>query len=1069
MIHWIDIKCFHQVQLLFIFLFLPSFSNAFVPRGDTKYSILERDQYRLIFSNHYKNSIKLIDKNIQSQIDSMSQFQNHTLDEKITVILVSPQAQIPNAFASIFPSNTIGMFPSGMAGRTLSMPFWFTSIFEHELNHIYQMSHSNMPHLIRKILKLPSFVFFTLLTPYPNLLLPLFILEGDAVLKESILQNHGGRLYNGDSRALVFSQIKHYRHQIPKFIKENLLRFSFTAHTGREKYLHGGYLTAMLAEVFSHQDIHSFFKTDKEKPSKDLLKKIKESNPKNKLSKDFKNSFSFKYWPLFIDDLGQAYFNYYLKAASRQISSPEPVLFNSFVCSPFNRFGKDIFFLTSDKLKSRPILRILDTKTKTWTHKNIDLPLGKVFKFNQKYYSRSSKITAPNTIQYSLFSEGIHSLPQFASKYIEDIQNKNILYIDVKNNLEGFKLHFNDRFYSHTHSNALFDQKGNIYYFKQKSSNRVLYKNKSPLFSYRGFYGNLIDIDPKGVIYFTGSTPYGSSIYQYKNNTISKSTASSDTIIQAKKINRKEFLACEVTPFGYEYKIIPIKTKRGPPVLYKYGFKTRTIQAQRQPNSFISKTNKKTPFHPASNQETSAEGAVQKTSAHNNSSFKRKLDSTSSKAKPPSLKYKPYSPLKNIRFKSAQFAGFSVGLFSVLGGGLLFSDELLRHSIQFIYGGGFAHPFVISSFEDASEKNYSFAKLISQKGILLYLNQIYRLFWEAGYIWETLSYTGFDDIAYLSLNYPLLKKGRWFSSLSSFKNLQIRENAGHWRGAFRIGYSQQYPYQHAPRKQTQLSIFLDYIQDYEQGFLTSDYVNGFKTGAALQSVFHIKNDLYFYPALSHARSFSSVNPAKIILYSKTFSNPSNSSSLYLNSRIDDTGSHFVSNDLYSSLFQTKYTAQSISTASIGFKKAFYFPSRFLGLLNLAPLLRTRWVLLKQNLSADSTGLNDYDPENLVSNVQSYVGRLLQKERQPLQTSYQQWLEWTLGVESSFLIKEKALLTLGFSYGFKTPVQFWKISKEKGKETTEQVHVNQAPSSIPSSLINRLPLDSHFQFYIKMPF
>ena len=252
------------------------------------------------------------------------------------------------------------------------------------------------------------------------------------------------------------------------------------------------------------------------------------------------------------------------------MSSPEPVLFKSHVCPPFGRTRDEVFFLTSD-FKSVPVLRIFNKKTQKWTEKKSDLPLGKVFKISGVYYARSSQEVEPHTIHYSLFSEGSYSNKKFESKYVQDFQDNKTLYIDPKNNIDGFKLYLDDSLYSRVHSNALFDKNGNIYFFKQNNKIRTLYKNKRLLFSYKGYYGSLLEIDKDGIIYFTGSSLYGSSVYQYKNGQILRSV-SSDTVIQAKKINSKEFIVCEITPYGYEYKIIPVKLKSERPVLYKYKF-----------------------------------------------------------------------------------------------------------------------------------------------------------------------------------------------------------------------------------------------------------------------------------------------------------------------------------------------------------------------------------------------------------------------------------------------------------------------------------------------------------------
>ena len=63
-----------------------------------------------------------------------------------TGILFSSRNQISNAFATVFPSFTIGMYPTGVLGlNELTLPFWFDGVFEHELNHVFQMQRIIIP------------------------------------------------------------------------------------------------------------------------------------------------------------------------------------------------------------------------------------------------------------------------------------------------------------------------------------------------------------------------------------------------------------------------------------------------------------------------------------------------------------------------------------------------------------------------------------------------------------------------------------------------------------------------------------------------------------------------------------------------------------------------------------------------------------------------------------------------------------------------------------------------------------------------------------------------------------
>ena len=1013
-----------------LILLFPFFSSSFVSPGDNDYLILEEDQYRIIFDRQYLNSIDTINQKIKLQMERMSKFKNRSLDRPLTVILFSSKNQVSNAFATVFPSFIIGMYPTGILGLDrLSLPFWFDDVFRHELNHVFQMSHSKYPKALKNFF-LPSLLFFYIYSPYPNILLPSFVLEGDSVLKESLF-HYGGRLYSGYARALVYSQIKHYQYQIPQFTKNNLFNLRMKPHSGSEKYLHGGYLMAMLAETYSNETVNSFFKVDKKTLSRKIRKQIKETPVKEKLSSTFAKHFSFKHTLLFLEDMGQAYFNHWLKEASLQRSSPEPALFESHACPEFGRKGDEVLFLSSD-FKSVPTLRIFNKKTRKWTKKKSDLPLGKVFKIGETYYARSSQTVKPHVIHYSLFSEGLRPNKKFESQYVQDLQNNKTLYIDPKNNLDSFKLYLNDSFYSKVHSNALFDRKGNIYFFKQKGEIRTLYKNKQPLFSYPGYYGNLLDIGEDGTIYFNGASPYGSSVYQYKKGEISR-TVSSDTVIQAKKINDKELIACEITPYSYAYKIIPIELSHEKPVLYKYSFKGKKI----------SKNNSKTASEDSfklSNSETT--------------NIKRQINSAKQikqeqKNKTSPLKYKEYSSLRNLKYKGTSLTGLTTGWFHLLGAGVLFSDYLQKQNILLSYNTALLPQF----------------KTSLHLGGLNYINRIFPLEWNLGY--RTLYYRGIayhdteqtsnspaktetevehflEHIGYLQLNYPLFKKGRWFSSVSSLKALQFLESGKEtlWRGQINFGYSQVFPYAYSANKASTFSLFFDHRYHFDEKW------NALKSGAIWDVIFRLGKDFYVFPSLSYARSFNpEFNPASILLYEASSFKASDyyESSFHSSdpriSRFEDTGStNFIMNDIYSPLFKSRYKAESIAAISLGFKKPFDM-SLLGGTLNrLVPLGRVRWLILENMSSSDFVTVDDKifketsiaDKDTFLQKVQDNA-KLAQEKKEKKNIKFQkyvQWLEWTGGIESEFIVLNRARLILGFSMGIRTPLKFWENRKKK---------------------------------------
>ncbi len=56
-------------------------------------------------------------------------------------------------------------------------------------------------------------------------------------------------------------------------------------------------------------------------------------------------------------------------------------------------------------------------------------------------------------------------------------------------------IYLGDSFYGTSSSSIFLDNGGNLYYFKQRGSERTLYKNREALFSYRGYYGFVADVD----------------------------------------------------------------------------------------------------------------------------------------------------------------------------------------------------------------------------------------------------------------------------------------------------------------------------------------------------------------------------------------------------------------------------------------------------------------------------------------------------------------------------------------------------------------------------------------------
>ena len=907
-----------------------------VPPGDHNYYIHETKRYRIIFDQQYLSDIDLINKKVQHYLNEIHHSQNINLKEPVNILLLSAKNQKSNALASLFPFTQVNIFPSGVDSEH---HFWLDSILIHELTHIYQMSHTNIsPLFLTKVSKLPLFLFF--LAPYPNIGLPSLFIEGDATFKESMFKI-GGRLYKGSVRASVYTQIKKYRNRVQDFAKV-LINTMIHPHSRVGHYQHGSYLFTALEKRFSQKKVNNFFK-------RNAIRNTFVSITFNHALMDTFN--------MDIYELTHFYIQEYARQAYLQRSSPRPPLFTSAACEPFNKSGKKFFFLTTDH-KSIPYLRIYDRRLKKWADKQTDLPMGKVFKIGEKYYSRASATIQPFIQSYSLFSEGLYPNSSFNSKYVQDMLQGHTLHTDARNTLIQYKLYLDDQFYDNIHSNALFDSQQNVYYFKQAGKNRILYKNKQPVFSYQGYDGNLVDIDMHGDIFFTAPTHYGSSIYRYSEGTVTRSS-SSDTIIYGKKINDEEMLVCEVTPDGYDYKIIPIESKNETPSVYHYHFE-KTSPSKPYPHQ----ADVPNPIAPKLS-EPSLDDEFQETQLINDvdvqqeSRFLNSIPHTTTSLKMPELKYNKYKPLSKIRFSN--WTPLSTRLKTVLSlnpwnmsfkSSILFTDYLQKNYINV---------------------DYEVHSLLFHRAILTYENLIYPLHWNVGYSVGFLTWDYNDlnyifpehiHIGHLSLAYPLFKKGRWFSTLQSTQSIVYGNyNKDHhvlstlkklkkiecenescslttlsWVGHWKSGYTQKYPLAYSFQKGLimEFKFLYDYIVQFSKHNLSAL--------GKITSAFHLGYDFYLFPKISYTTALTdNTYPAHTSVFPSWNTNNFSASNNIVSDLLTDLSpfKFYKSKMLFDSVSEFK--------ATLRFTKAFHTPiyvSNFpVSLRRTIPFIETQYTFL----------------------------------------------------------------------------------------------------------------------------
>ena len=781
--------------------------------GDNDYYIIDRPRYRITLDQQYIPYSETINQKIEYYIKELEKSQPDQMDDYLNIVLLSPQEQKSNALAEPFPFMRMKIFSSGIDQMNRhSFHLWFDSAFVHELNHLYQMSYSILPKTLSP--KAPLFAFL-----YPNIFLPNLFIEGESTFKESVIEGLGGRLYSGEVRAFVYAQIKHYKDRQKSFAEK--LMNDYVHPTSRKvKYFHGAYLFSALSKKFSHKKIGEFFKI----------------NGESFLSFFTYNHALKKAFNMDAHALINFYFDSYKDKAIQQKVEPEESLFKTSYCPEINRFQNKMLLMTTD-FQSTPKIKIYDPRLDKWSTQRIDIPIGKIFKIDDQYLSRSTYVTKPHEQMYSLFSKGMKPHPTIRSQFVQDILGEDILSIDTSKNIISYELLLNGTFYDHTHSNALFDAEKNIYYFKQDKNKRTLYKNKKPVFAFFGNYGKLVDILPDGSIYFIASSEYGSTLYKYLEGKVVRSVIS-DGVIQAKTMNDKDVIICEVTGEGnYVYKKVVIDEILGVPKTYSYSFEKI----------------------PAFDESAAQEKEYNFQKTDNEFSLKD---------------VKKYSPL-------------------------LHSDLIFNPLLFFFDEGGFYFNYQMV-FQDVLEKNHlnlSFEtqSFIYYKFLAKYQNTIHPLQWSVDYQFgsldqDQLNHTNQAETELfltkhpitqhtLSLNtaYALFQKGRWRSKVLSTNYFQFRElDPNHfiisslketynfnfnttasyftieWKPSLSLSYNQSYSMNTFPNKSFDLALTPHYVMYFNN----DNIAHSLNAQIDWNSTLHLGYEFYFRPSAKYLTSLT---------------------------------------------------------------------------------------------------------------------------------------------------------------------------------------------------------------------
>lgn len=521
--------------LLVVFLCANNLFALSISSND-EYKVFQTEKYSIIFTKMYEKEALFIKENLDDFLKVNDTSFGYSFDEPLRIVLVSNNIQVANAFSTQIPYNMTAFYNGGSSmvdyfGTTS----WLTTILTHELIHNYQVNakKSEVSKTLHKYLGnnfMPVWASIVPLWTLPNLMLPTGILEGNAVLNESIYDN-GGRLYNGRFQALINSLVFSNKITTTSFLNDTL-EFPYT----EGKYIVGGYFMKYLASIYGIDKVNSFFYNHS----------IHSINP-FLLNRSFYETFGVGYEKAingFVADLklSNQGFSPLLEGTILATSKSEIYL---------SKLDKEIVFLSTD-LKTRAILNSFDSVTNQLTKKETTLKNGALFKIANKLYTSSDGFISSTLYKQGLFDENSNILPETTGKAIQDIQNGKIASFKISESFDKPALYLNDEFIDFVSSGAILDEQGNLYYFKQNGTERTLYKNKMPLFSFKGYASKVVDV-VADTIYFISNSQYGSALYAYENKSEKfYKITEADDIISAKVIHENKIVVTTLDANGYK-------------------------------------------------------------------------------------------------------------------------------------------------------------------------------------------------------------------------------------------------------------------------------------------------------------------------------------------------------------------------------------------------------------------------------------------------------------------------------------------------------------------------------------
>ncbi|MEA1982575.1 MAG: hypothetical protein U9N39_03430, partial [Campylobacterota bacterium] len=461
-------------------------------------------------------------------------FYGWRLDETLYVGLISDYNQIANGFSTQWPNNRQINYIGGTSTVDyFTCTSWLNTLIFHETAHNYQVNvkGSRVSQGLHTLIGNGTFILPLIPIAVPNVMENSFMLEGNAVLNES-WHGNGGRLYSGRLKAQTILQA-----EAGEIESGDVYNSKIAFPYGEIVYIQGGFYNLYMAQKYGMKELNSYFKYKSEDWWWPFLTN---SSMYDAVGIDFEDSL-------------ESFADEYKALAKEFVRAEGELVASSQFFYSLGNSDDEIFFITNESGVRAPELVVLNKEMQKLSKTRDSYIGGKVIKLKDKYLTQGSRATSPTRVYQGLFDSRAMIEESTESKMVQGyLSDGEAVYFDVKSSFSQPQLYVGKSFYSRVNSSVIIDKSDNLYYFKQEGKTRTLYKNRTPLTSFEGFYGVVSDVDENGRVYFVANSELGSTLYSIKDSVVTRAS-SADNIVEARLINDDELLIAAISEKDYYY------------------------------------------------------------------------------------------------------------------------------------------------------------------------------------------------------------------------------------------------------------------------------------------------------------------------------------------------------------------------------------------------------------------------------------------------------------------------------------------------------------------------------------